>query len=64
MACSLTDVSLHDLFLENCRYGIADSLSRLDFKRFWQLAPNMKDIKELPDQTTGVIWPASKIWLD
>ena len=39
---------------------IADSLSRLQFKRFWWLAPSTMD--EYPTAISTEIWPASKIW--
>ena len=40
--------------------GKADALSRLEFDRFWRLAPNMK---EQPTLLPADIWPITKIWL-
>ena len=39
--------------------SLADSLSRLQFKRFRRLG---KDMKQHPTKVTSQIWPASKIW--
>ena len=39
---------------------LADSLSRLDFSRFWREAPH--SMSKLPDKTSPMVWPASKIW--
>ena len=41
--------------------GKADALSRLDFKRFWNLCDSTCMNKE-PTQIPGEIWPMSKIW--
>ena len=40
---------------------LADSLSRLQFKRFWRLAP--PGMEPNPTATSELIWPASHIWL-
>ena len=40
--------------------GLADSLSRLDFKRFWSLAP--RTMSAVPDELPNTIWPAEKVW--
>ena len=41
--------------------GIADSLSRLQFRRFRWLAPNMDDFSmDIPQE----VWPLEKIWKD
>ena len=42
--------------------GLADSLSRLDFDRFYCLAGDGIDPE--PESLPEVIWPLSKIWLD
>ena len=39
---------------------LADSLSRLDFTRFWRNAP--KSMKVCPDVVPSNIWPVNKIW--
>ena len=41
--------------------GKADALSRLDFKRFWELSKSSmnQDCSSIPDN----IWPISKIWM-
>ena len=40
---------------------LSDSLSRLDFQRFWEKAPHYTD-KE-PTMIPDDLWPASKLWL-
>ena len=40
--------------------GKADTLSRLDFRRFWNLAGNT--MNELATLVPMAIWPMSKIW--
>ena len=39
---------------------LPDALSRLQFKRFWHLAPKSMD-KE-PSEISAMVWPASHIW--
>ena len=39
---------------------LADSLSRLQFNRFWNLAPS--DMSRFPTRVNGLIWPPSKVW--
>ena len=39
---------------------LSDSLSRLQFKRFWKLAP--KGMNRQPSIISPLIWPVSKIW--
>ena len=41
---------------------LADSLSRLDFKRFWKLAP--KSMNKIPSSITPVVWPVEDLWND
>ena len=47
-------------YIESEQNQLADSLSRLEFIRFWQLAPtNTNKVPEtLPDQ----LWPIRKVW--
>ena len=40
---------------------LADSLSRLDFKRFWCNAPPNMDRQ--PTSLSTDLWPVSKIWM-
>ena len=42
---------------------VADSLSRLDFDRFNQLA-HQKGLKNTPEQLSNKLWPPTKIWID
>ena len=42
----------------NC---LADVLSRLQFQRFWRLAP--KTMLANPDKISPLVWPASRVWL-
>ena len=39
---------------------LSDALSRMQFKRFWRLAP--PSIKKTPTPLSDKVWPASKIW--
>ena len=39
---------------------LSDALSRLQFKRFWQLAP--KGMNKFPNQVSELVWPLSSIW--
>ena len=41
--------------------GIVDALSRMQFNRFWKLAP---DMEEIPTQIPQELWPLQKIWKD
>ena len=41
---------------------LADALSRLNFKRFWQYAP--KNTIQYPDCIPEEIWPVTKLWFD
>ena len=40
--------------------SLADSLSRLQFRRFWRLAP--QNTEKLPSPLPGEIWPVDKIY--
>ena len=44
---------------DNC---LADSLSRLDFKRFWMLAP--KSVNKTPSEITPIVWAVEDLWND
>ena len=48
--------------VRSCRNGIADSLSRLEFKRFHCLTAKM-NMDKLPMRVPPEIWPFQKIWL-
>ena len=39
---------------------LADSLSHLNFRRFWRFTPDT--MNEMPDVISGNVWPAEKIW--
>ena len=41
---------------------LADALSRLNFKRFWQYAP--KNTNQYPDYIPEEIWPVTNLWFD
>ena len=43
------------------RNVLADSLSRLDFKRFWRNDPGY--MNRQPDDLPDSIWPVSKLWM-
>ena len=40
---------------------LADALSRLQFDRFWKLAP--KGTNPLPCKLSSLVWPVSNIWI-
>ena len=40
---------------------LADALSRLQFLRFWRLAP--RDMNEQPTTLSEALWPMSRIWI-
>ena len=44
-----------------CANSRADDLSRLDFKRFWRISPNMEAVKS---QIPGELWPMSRVWVN
>ena len=39
---------------------LADSLSRLDLKRFWKFAP--QNTNQFPDPIPKFMWPVDKVW--
>ena len=41
---------------------LADSLSRFDFKRFWENVPN--SMETTPTEIPTQLWPVSKIWIE
>ena len=49
-------------YISSKENDLADSLSRLDFKRFWRLAQVMTN--EQPTPLSSQLWPMSKIWQD
>ena len=55
------NVRIYAKFVSMKRNGIADSLSRLQFKRFRILAPHME---EFPEDIPQEVWPLQKIWIN
>ena len=53
-------IVVHYLKSESNR--LADSLSRLDFDRFWRNAP--VTMSQVPDQIPDDLWPIEKIWFN
>ena len=51
---------IHVVYIASKDNYLADYLSRLMIKRFWQVAP--QGTKILQDAVPGEIWPLSKIW--
>ena len=47
-------------YIQSSKNDLADSLSRLQFKRFWKLAG--KNMQQEPEELPKSIWPASLIW--
>ena len=50
------------LYIKSQDNFLADSLSRMDFDRFWKSAPS--DMSKLPTKIPDWIWPVNKIWND
>ena len=51
-------------YIESKRNDLADSLSRLDLRRFWDLIRVQgRTMKNNPSPLPRQIWPASKIWI-
>ena len=48
------------VYIQSKKNSIADSISRLDWKRFWSLVP--KDVSRKLQQLPKQLWPLSKIW--
>ena len=47
-------------YVKSSENVLSDSLSRLDFKRFWR--STLKGMNRLPDPMPKEIWPIEKIW--
>ena len=61
LECMVHNIHLEVKYVKTTDNGKADALSRLQFKRFRRLGPNMNDKPtELPQE----IWPISKFWQD
>ena len=52
---------LFAIHVEGKLNNLSDSLSRLEFKRFFKHAP--KNVKSFPEHLPEEIWPASKLWI-
>ena len=50
------------LYVRSTDNSLADSLSRLQFKCFWRLAPVNMDMDKYPTKIAAAVWPASKLW--
>ena len=60
LECLIQNVDLSAEWVSTGDNGKADALSRLQFKRFRKLGPNM-DLE--PVALPNDLWPISKIWL-
>ena len=49
-------------FVESKDNGRSDALSRLQYKRFWELAPPTTE--KFPSQLDFRLWPVTQIWND
>ena len=57
----LRNTKISAVYVKSAENGKADVLSRLDFKRFRQLGPDMEVLEiKVPE----CIWPVQKIWLN
>ena len=52
--------SVYASYVKSAKNDLADSLSRLQFQRFWNLAPVNMD--RYPTKIAEEIWPISAIW--
>ena len=48
------------LYIKSKDNDLSDALSRLQFDRFWSLAP--PSMNRLPSQISELVWPPSAIW--
>ena len=55
------NVKIKCKYVKSKENGRADALSRLDFKRFWNLDDTMN---ETPVRVPNTIWPLSKVWIN
>ena len=63
LKCLVHNVRLYAKYVKSKSNSIADSLSRLQYKRFHKLTRNMK-MSKTPTKVSKQIWPLSKIWAD
>ena len=61
LECMIRNVKLELKHVRSEDNGKADALSRLQFNRFRELGPNMK---EYPEELPNSIWPVEKLWFD
>ena len=61
LECMIQNIHLEVLYVRTTDNGKADALSRLQFKRFRTLGPNMS---RFPNSIPHHIWPINKIWID
>ena len=57
------NIRVYVKFVKSKENGLADSLSRLDYNRFWKLAEN-RQVNTSPDIIHESIWPAEKVWFN
>ena len=60
LECLIHNVNITAEWVSTGDNGKTDALSRMDFKRFRNLGPNMN---EHPEVIPAQIWPISKIWM-
>ena len=60
LECLIHNVQVTAEWVSTGDNGKADALSRLEFDRFWRLAPNME---KQPTLLPADIWSITKIWL-
>ena len=60
LECMIQNVRVFAKWVATDENGKADALSRMDFKRFWELDDSME---AFPTTIPNQIWPVEKIWL-
>ena len=60
--CLLFNRRVFVKLIRSSKKGMADALSRMDFKRSWRLAP--AGMNTYPDAIPQQIWPIERIWFD
>ena len=58
--CMIHNIRLSVKYIETFKNILADALSRQDFKRFWENAPEYTQGE--PDEIPAALWPIDKIW--
>ena len=61
--CMINNLRIFAKFVQSKENGLADALSRMQLKRFRQLAKDQnRQMNEYPHTKDSRVWPLSKIW--